>query len=212
LRAAGVVNTERQRSTWDAILASPLEGREIIYAKAVGSMYALRYLILATCFAWTAAVAAKSLTIPNYIYSLALLVAGGAFMSAAGVAVSIGVTNTTRSMATTIGLWMGASIATAFLAGLLSSVIMLLGMFAFATFALATNSSQASWGLSGSGWIWGAVYGTTRVGLYLTAAIMAFGWILARFDTLAGRMGTVPLSQLAKKSIDALTGTQADDG
>jgi len=211
LRASGVVSGERQRSTWDAILASPLEGREIILAKIWGSLYALRFLVVAACIAWTAAVFAGGMTVSNYFSDLALLVAGGAFMATAGVAVSMGVANATRGMAVTIGLWMAAAVATAVLAWLLSIVAMLLGMVVVATFVLVTSPSQISAvGPNSMGWILSAIYVAARVGLYLAAATAIVLWLAARFDTLAGRMGDVDIGAMARKSLNSLTGSSPD--
>ena len=58
LRAAVSISSERERGTWDALLTSPLDGREIVRGKLWGSLYALRGLILAAFLAWALAAAA----------------------------------------------------------------------------------------------------------------------------------------------------------
>ena len=206
LRAAGVVGSERQRTTWDAILTSPLDGREIIVAKTWGSLHALRWLIAATCFAWTAAVLGGRMTMYQFFYCLALLVACGAFMAAAGVAVSLSVTNTARGMAMTIGVWMAAAVATAMLAGLLAVVATTAAMIVGATFVMATSPTTPTFGGAGAWYRWIMVisFVASRVGLYLAATAAAVAWIAARFDGLAGRMGGVPLGQRALESLKSL--------
>jgi len=205
LRSAGVVSGERQRSTWDAILASPLDGREIIQAKTWGSLHALRWLIAATCFAWTAAVVAGGMTVGHYVSHLTLLAAGCAFMAAAGVAVSMSVVNTTRGMAATIGIWMGAAIATAVLAFLITIAGTLLGIAVAATHSLATgNNDLSNLGPGAARWMWDAVYLASRAGLYIAAAVSIVLWIAARFDRLAGRMGSFSLTKAAKDAIIAM--------
>jgi hypothetical protein len=59
-------------------------------------------------------------------------------------------------------------------------------------------------------WIWGAVYAATRVGLYLAGTATIVLWVAARFDTLAGRMGSPALGEAAIKSLNALTGSSPD--
>ena len=153
--SAGSISGERQRSTWDAILTSPLGAREIVVAKTAGSLYALRYLIAAACLAWTAALLADGMTVSQYVSGLALLFAAGAFMAALGVAVSTGITNATRGMAVTIGLWMGAAIASAVLAWLLAVAGLLLVGLLVVTIVLATGGNSSSFSPGNFDWAWG---------------------------------------------------------
>jgi hypothetical protein len=208
LRALGVIGTERQRSTWDAILTSPLEGKEIIVAKTWGSLFALRWLIGAMTLAWSAALLAGGMELSSFLTKLVMLVAGGAFMAAAGVGVGLSLkgANTTRGMAAIVGIWMGAAIASAVLAWLLSLVIILLAALAWATLSL-TNSTL--WRSSANtpdvtGWILGTAYVASRAGLYLAATSLTILWIAARFDRLAGRMGSANIGQKIRKSWQSL--------
>ncbi len=54
LRAAAAIASERERGTWDLLLTSPLEGRDIVWAKIWGSIYVLRGLIAAVALSWIA--------------------------------------------------------------------------------------------------------------------------------------------------------------
>ena len=53
LRAAVSIASERERGSWDALLMSPLEPGEIVRAKLVGSLHALRWMVAALLLAWT---------------------------------------------------------------------------------------------------------------------------------------------------------------
>ena len=188
LRALGVIGTERQRSTWDAILTSPLDGKEIIVAKSWGSPFALRWLIAAMILAWTAAVLAGGMEISSYLSRLAMLAAGGAFMAAAGVGVglSLGGAHTTRGMAAIVALWMAAAVISSVLAWLLSIAVFLLGLLVWMTHELATSSSSvrlSSGGPGFLGWVWDAVFLVSRAGLYVGTTGIIILWIAARAST-----------------------------
>lgn len=207
MRAVSAISTERQRATWEGILVSPLEGKEIVIAKACGSVNALRWLIAAIVVAWSAAVWAGSMTVSAYLSDLALLVAGGGFMVAIGVAVGIAMRagNTTRGMATTIGLWMAAAIASAVLAGLMSVIGLLFAMALWATYLLATASSDLfASGPNLPGVVINVFYVTLRVGLYVAATIAIIIWLAARFDRQAGRMGSWSAGQELVRSVKTL--------
>ncbi len=208
LRAFGVVATERQRSTWDAILASDLEAKEIIVAKALGSIFGLRWMIAAMCLAWTATMLAGGMTLAFYCNTLTKLAAGGAFMVVAGLAVGVAMNaaGNTRGMAASIALWMASAIVTAMLAFLVAAVAMAFGMALWATYVLATITPdmlppQPSF----LGWLFPLTYAVLRLGLYLLATVATGMWLAANFDRLAGRMGSWSISQRVVQFFDALT-------
>ncbi len=90
LRAAVTIASERERGTWDAILTSPLEAKEIIRAKLWGSLFALRWLLsrlgpgLDLGLGGGGVGSEKAMRISS---SAALLV--GAFMAAVGIRASL---------------------------------------------------------------------------------------------------------------------------
>jgi ABC-type Na+ efflux pump permease subunit len=51
LCAVASIASERQRGTWDGLLVSPPEGREIVWAKICGGVYALRGFVAAVVLA-----------------------------------------------------------------------------------------------------------------------------------------------------------------
>ena len=89
LRAAAAITTERQRGTWDALLVSPLEAREILWAKIYGSIYGLRGLLAALVLAWSAGLICGAMTIGAFIELLAQTLLIGGFMLTAGIAFSL---------------------------------------------------------------------------------------------------------------------------
>ncbi len=74
LRAAVAISSERQRGTWDSLLTSPLQAREIVVGKLCGSLYALRWLILAAIWAWTLVVIFGPMTLNHYVFHLLRIV------------------------------------------------------------------------------------------------------------------------------------------
>jgi ABC-type transport system involved in multi-copper enzyme maturation permease subunit len=190
LRAAGVVSVERQRHTWDALLVSPLEGREIVWAKTWGSLYALRWLLAATAVAWICAAMGGTLAPDELASLLGLLLCAGAFMAAVGVAVSLRMTNPTRGMATTIGLWMLSAIGTAVLAGLIALVASLLISMLWMSFQLTSNGANmtaTAW-MPNFGEIIAVAYVVLRLAIYLILTVAIAATVTLRFDRLAGRM------------------------
>ena len=108
-------------------------------------------------------------------------------------------------MAAVVALWMAAAVASAVLAWLLSMVVFVLGLLLWATYALSTSSSMSA-GPSGAftDWLVGGVFFGLRAMLYLGAAVLTIGWIAARFDRLAGRLGGVTIGRKIVKSWKSL--------
>jgi len=106
LRAAVAISSERQRGTWDSLLTSPLQGRDIVVGKLSGSLYALRWLILAALWAWTLALVNGAMPLKDYLFHLLGIVVTGACMSAIGVRVSLATETATKSMSLAVGLWL----------------------------------------------------------------------------------------------------------
>ena len=207
LRAVGLVAAERQRSTWDAILASPLDQQEILMAKSWGSVYGLRWLIVAMCLAWSAAALAGGMGISDYLNSLAMLVAGGALMVVTGVAVGVAMSaaSTTRGMAITIAIWIGAAVTTAVVAFLVAMISSVAVMALWATYALATSSADMfKTGPTFTKWLWPVAYAVVRLVLYSATTAIVWLWLATNFDRLAGRMGGWSISQRVVGYFDGL--------
>ncbi len=67
LRAAVSIASERERGTWVALLMSPLEPGEIVQAKLVGSLHALRFMVGAVVLALTIAVIVGAVPVRSYV-------------------------------------------------------------------------------------------------------------------------------------------------
>ena len=102
LRAAVTIASERQRATWDSLLMSPLEGREIVVGKLWGSLYAMRWLVGSVLFAWSLALACEAIDWGMYVYVVFDVLGVGAFMAALGLWLSLRSASTTTSMAQAI--------------------------------------------------------------------------------------------------------------
>jgi ABC-type transport system involved in multi-copper enzyme maturation permease subunit len=194
LRAAAAIASERQCGTWDALLASPLEGREIVLAKIYGGLYGLRGFVAAVVLAWTSGVLCGALTIADYGTLVANTLVVGAFMVVIGIGCSLSCATATRAMTFVIVGWLAMAFATAALSGLF---VLVLGMMVTIFWIV-----QTSWaGGFGTGpvagpplgaWL-GAAYVIGRLLLYGLVALVVAGYCRLRFDRLAGRSFPQPV-------------------
>jgi ABC-type transport system involved in multi-copper enzyme maturation permease subunit len=107
LRAATTVVSERERSNWDALLLTPLEGEEILRAKVWGSLYGLRWFMASMVLLWTVGLIYGAMQPAEYWWLLASCAVGSFFMSSAGVWTSMILTTSNRSMITAMLIWLG---------------------------------------------------------------------------------------------------------
>jgi ABC-type transport system involved in multi-copper enzyme maturation permease subunit len=183
LRAAVAISSERERGTWDALLTSPLEGREIVRAKLLGSLHALRWLFAAAFVAWTIAALCGAMPWHEYAQSVIGTAIVAAFMAAVGVRTSLSAATATRAMAITIGVWLVALVVDVVLAALLTGLTFLLISFTMGLATLGT-SGLPRWLLSSIPYIWAV----TAYGLYVVATLLLVADTRLRFDRIAGRM------------------------
>lgn len=103
-RAATSITSEKERDTWNALLATPLESAEIIWAKFWGSLYAARRVVPLLGFFWLLFALAQ----PRFLIGLPLVVATtailGCFFAAVGLAFSLRCANSTRSLGGTLAV------------------------------------------------------------------------------------------------------------
>jgi hypothetical protein len=118
-----------------------------------------------------------------------------AFMAAVGVRTSLATATATRAMAITIGIWLGASILVASLAGIMIGVALLLVVL---TVQLATMGSFAApgWILPWMPYLWSG----TNYAVYVVATLLLISDTRLRFDRIAGRMS----AGRAATAVDAL--------
>jgi hypothetical protein len=186
LRAAVSIASERERATWDALLMSGLEPGEIVRAKLVGSLHALRYMVAAILLAWTLGTIVGATPIDDTITWLAGTAVASILMAAVGVRLSLTMPTATKAMTWTIALWMGLAALIAFLA---LSIIAMVCLFFIALWFAALRYGFVM--LSSTPWFpmrFVNAWPLTCDLVTLLLAIMVVVQTSLRFDRLAGRM------------------------
>lgn len=129
LRAAVAVSSERERGTWDGLLTSPLEGKEIVRGKLWGSLYALRWLLAGAFWAWTLALVCGAMSPREYGVSLATTVLISACAAAFGIRVSLTAGTATKAMTMTVIFWLAAIVGFLIVASVVAGVSGMVAMF-----------------------------------------------------------------------------------
>jgi hypothetical protein len=175
-------------------LTSPLEGAEIVAGKLWGSLYALRWLFLATVCAWLIAAVCGAMRWWDLGFQVVFLVIVSVFLLAVGVRTSLTTESATRAMALTVGIWLGSLMGFAILA------LMLAGIGALILLLIWLAGTQLML-LPATGGPWfpvdfGTAFALLFFGLYVVATILVVSESRVRFDRLAGRMagGTVAVA------------------
>ncbi|MDE2508914.1 MAG: ABC transporter permease subunit [Planctomycetota bacterium] len=102
--AASSLTSERERDTWISLIATPLEGWEIVRGKMVGAVWGYRWVLGLMAFYWLLGLVLGSIH-PFGLVTAALVTAVYVwFATAVGVYFSLVSRTTTRAMAATIGL------------------------------------------------------------------------------------------------------------
>ena len=186
LRAAVSIASERERSTWDALLMSPLKPAEISVAKLAGSLHALRYLAAAMLLAWTLAAVVGALSAHDYVIWVIGNIVMCSFMAAVGVRFSLSMPTATRAMSWTIGVRLGVWIAVALVAiGIIGFVFLACtSIFALLmSYGLIPANARPWFPMSfGMGWEL-----TTNLTMLLLTILIVVDTSF-RFDRIAGRM------------------------
>jgi ABC-type transport system involved in multi-copper enzyme maturation permease subunit len=103
-RAAGSITSEKERDCWVSLISSPLEAREIVKAKILGSIWSLRGFVVFLAVVWLPALLLR----PSYFWGIAfsLLDLGilAAFVAALGVYCSLCSKSTLRAMGAALGI------------------------------------------------------------------------------------------------------------
>ncbi|HEY2156400.1 MAG TPA: ABC transporter permease subunit, partial [Isosphaeraceae bacterium] len=101
--AAGIPS-EREDDTWISLLATPLNGAEILRGKALGALRRWRVPGLAALFLWTFGLFAGAIHPLGYALTLALFATYTMFALALGSFLSLHVRSTTRAIVATMGV------------------------------------------------------------------------------------------------------------
>jgi ABC-type transport system involved in multi-copper enzyme maturation permease subunit len=190
LRAAVAIASEREHATWDTLLLTELDGREIVRAKIWGNLYSLRGFIAAASIIWTLAALVGALELWAYWTSIANTVVISIFITAAGVWISLASSTATRAMTWTIGIWLLAGASFAFVALIVVGVIALVIVIGWMYWIFLSRGAFVPSATTGgppipisfeTGWA------LTRLLLYFAAAFLIALHCRMRFDRLAGR-------------------------
>jgi hypothetical protein len=103
-RAAGSVTSEKERQCWDSLLATPLEGRPIVNAKVLGSIWALRGLALPLAIVWVPALVFAPQFLLALFFNLATFLVLAMAVASLGVKISLWAKNSVRAMGLTVGI------------------------------------------------------------------------------------------------------------
>jgi hypothetical protein len=182
LRAAAAIAVERERDTWDAILTSPLEGREIFQGKVYGSVYALRGLLTAAIVSWTLGLVCGAFTLGEYGNLLGETLIVSAFMAALGAWASLSCASATRAMTWTMGGWLATRFAAMVLAGVLTAVGFLVGMMLL--LYVEAVKGGASFGGAAPAISYLPIYRGVWLLLYALATLALSYYCRRRFDRL----------------------------
>jgi hypothetical protein len=188
LRAAGTVASERERITWDALLISPLPGKEILEGKVYGSLYALRWLAAAVLLSWTIGLCSGVMEPLVYAGLLCDTLAISAFMAVAGVYCSLVSSTATKAMTRTMIAWLGAGLLTKVVAGMTAAIAsVLISMLWLYTAMPASGGFPVAGPGPPVGEVFAAVYFVVRLLLYIVTALAVGFFCRRHFDRLAGR-------------------------
>jgi ABC-type transport system involved in multi-copper enzyme maturation permease subunit len=103
-RAATSVTSEKERQCWDSLLGTPLEPSQIIVAKILGSLWAVRGLWLLLAIVWLPGAPLGSSFLMGIPVMAGSLLVIAMFVAALGVRISLKAKNSLRAMALTIGV------------------------------------------------------------------------------------------------------------
>jgi ABC-type transport system involved in multi-copper enzyme maturation permease subunit len=187
LRAAVTISSERERGSWDGLLTSPLEGGEIVWGKLWGSLFALRWLFLATLWAWSITWICGMTRWNDLLTLLAHCLVVGAFMAAIGVRSSLSSATATRSMTVTIGTWLAAYAAAALAALVAAALVFVFGILLW-LLAMSLQLIPQSRVPAFLPIIFPIAFQVVLLGIFLIATLMIVSETRLRFDRIAGRM------------------------
>ncbi len=149
--AAAAVSSEREEDTWLSLITTELSGAEILTGKMFGAFWSVRFFLFILVTLWGIGLAAGAIHPFGVIaqaldYTIYLW-----FASALGTALSLRARNTTRAMATTVGLLLGMNVGYLMCCipfGPDKSVFFLVGCTPFLT-AISLMSYADLWNLLG---------------------------------------------------------------
>jgi ABC-type transport system involved in multi-copper enzyme maturation permease subunit len=103
-RSACGLTSEKERDCWDSLISTPLEAREIVFAKMLGSVWALRSAVPLLLALWLPVCLLVPSTIIGLPFHCMTIVILAMFAAALGARISLGAKNSMRAMAATIAI------------------------------------------------------------------------------------------------------------
>jgi hypothetical protein len=101
--AAAAITTEHERDTWVSLIATPLTGAEIVRAKLLGAIWAVRHTALVVLALWVAGIASGAVHPVSLLLVTVELASSIFFAAALGTWFSLRSTDTMRALARTLG-------------------------------------------------------------------------------------------------------------
>ena len=111
IRAAAGISSEKEQGTWETLMMTPLEGREIVKAKIYVGLYSMRWFLIATLIVWLLGVMLESISPTEFGMLLLTTLFYVSLTSALGVWSSLNTKTPGQAIALTLLLWLGAKIA-----------------------------------------------------------------------------------------------------
>jgi hypothetical protein len=189
LRAASTIASERERNTWDSILTSPLEGGEIVYAKLAGSLYGLRWLLLALMIGWILPIAAQVHSIQELSVVGAMVGTSAVcvFMASLGLWMSLTSARATRAMTLTVLGWIIAQSVINIAASVLGMVLGLVISYAITIWLADYPGVFSPGGFGLTALLYESITIVIHASCFLLLSFSISLFCRRRFDFLAGR-------------------------
>jgi ABC-type transport system involved in multi-copper enzyme maturation permease subunit len=187
LRAAVAISSERERGTWDGLLTSPLEGKDIVRGKLWGSLYALRLLFVAALWAWILALVCGAMKPLDFVTVLISTFVIASCAAAFGIRISLTAATATKAMTITVLIWLASVVGFAILASIAAGVIGMALMFmweqafAYGLVAVPGGPRVLMTAFSATWW-------PSFLVPFVVATLLVLSDSRLRFDRLAGRM------------------------
>ncbi len=102
--AAGGVSREREEDTWTSLIATPLDGAEILRAKMVGAVWGMRWLAGVLLGLWLVGLAAGSIHPLAFVAVAIETAVFVGFATALGTYISLRARSSARALTATVGV------------------------------------------------------------------------------------------------------------
>lgn len=192
LRAAGLITYEKERDCWLSLISTPLTGQDIISAKAIGNLYAFRWMLAPLAMAWLLQLTLSPVFVIAIPLHLLAIFVTGLFATAVGLGYSLGMSTSLKSIGATMGtlffigggylfcccfpMMIGGGDDEIFKVAMILCVPFLIGVPG--PLVVAEGASDEAWVV---------VDYVLGVGIYAVASMVILSTLVARFEELAGR-------------------------